>query len=314
MLSTYFTSLSSDLGARWNRFWFTPRSPENLGIVRIATGVVALYWYLSYLPVLIPWFGYAGLITPELVNSWRGDRPAFCVFEWAGNDIGLWILYGLGALSILLMTIGFRAQWTAILAAVFSISLIHRGPIFARFGDDLLMMMLVYLCLAPSHRCWSWHAYKNVPMSKTTPPRPLLTGLARWRGDPTPLTSANLAQRLMQVHFAIVLLAVLLAQFTSFSWWSGLAMWPWVARVDSRWIDVTWLGEQVWLIHLWTFSILIWEAMTALVWWPKLRPLLIGWGVILWLSVAVTGGSVMLPAMMIVCSLAFWRQEPEVER
>lgn len=311
MLSTYFNSLFSDLGTRWNRFWFTPRSPEALGVVRIATGVVALYWYLSYLPVFLAWFGTDGLISNELVQSWRGSRPALCVFEWAGNDVGLLILYAIGALSIFLLTIGFRAQIMAVLAAVFAISLLQRGPIFARLGDDLLIMMLVYLCLAPSHRCWSWHAYKTVPMSKTTPPRPLLTGMARWRGDTTPLTSANVAQRLMQIHFALVLLAMLISQLNSVSWWGGVAMWAWIARVDSRWMDATWLGEQVWLIQLWTLSLLIWEGLSALLWWPKLRPLLIGWGVILWTAVAITGGSVMLPAMMIVGSLAFWRQEPE---
>ncbi len=60
MLSTYFSSLTTDLSTRWNRFWFTPRSPEALGIVRIATGLVALYWYLSYMPLLMPWFGSGG--------------------------------------------------------------------------------------------------------------------------------------------------------------------------------------------------------------------------------------------------------------
>lgn len=311
MLSTYFNSLTSDLGTRWSRFWFTPRSPEALAIVRIATGVVALYWYLSYMPVLMPWFGSGGLIPLELAENWRGPRFAFCVFEWAGNDVGLAILYALGAISIALMMIGFRAQIMAGLAAVFVISLIQRAPIFARFGDDLLVVMLVYLALAPSHRCWSIHAYRNVPMSKTTPPVPSLTGLARWRGDTTPITSANLAQRLMQVHFAIVLLAVLIAQLNSPFWWTGSALWYWVARPDSRWYDATWIGGQVWLINLWTISILVWEGMSALLWWPKLRPLLIGWGVILWGSLAITGGSVILPAMMVVCSLAFWRQEPE---
>jgi len=303
MLSTYFSQLFSDTGGRWSRFWFAPRSPEALAIVRIATGLVALYWYLSYLPVFIPWFGIGGLISPELVNSWRGPRTALCVFEWAGNDVGLSILYAMGAISIFLMTIGFRAQVMAVLASIFVISLIQRGPIFARFGDDLLVMMLVYLCFAPSHRCWSLHAARLAPKN--------VRGLARWRGDTTPLTSANLAQRLMQVHFAVVLLAMVIAQLNSPSWWNGLALWTWVTRVDSRWYDATWIGDQVWLINLWTMSILVWEAATALVWWPKLRPLLIGWGVILWGSLAVTGGSVMLPAMMIVCSLAFWRQEPE---
>jgi hypothetical protein len=304
MLRTYFNSLTTDIGARWNRFWFTPRSPEALGIVRIATGAVALYWYLSYMPVLMPWFGSGGLITPELAASWRGPRSAVSVFEWAGNDVGLAILYALGAMSLFLMTIGFRAQVMAGLAAIFSISLIQRAPIFARFGDDLLMMMLVYLALAPSHRCWSLHAARQAPKNAS--------GLARWRGDTTPLTSANISQRLMQVHFALVLLAMIVAQLNSPFWWTGSALWYWVARPDSRWYDATWIGGKVWLVNLWTLSLLVWEGLTALVWWPKLRPLLIGWGVILWGSLAVTGGSVILPAMMVVCSLAFWRQEPEV--
>ncbi len=244
------------------------------------------------------------MIPVELAENWRGPRFAFCVFEWAGNDVGLSILYALGAVSIFLMTIGFRSQIMAGLAAIFAVSLIQRAPIFARFGDDLLIMMLVYLTLAPTHRCWSLNAARLAPKN--------VSGLARWRGDTTPLTSANLAQRLMQVHFAIVLLAVLISQLNSPFWWTGSALWYWVARPDSRWFNATWIGDHVWLINLWTMSLLVWEGMSALLWWPKLRPLLIGWGVILWGSLAITGGSVMLPTMMVVCSLAFWRQEPEV--
>ncbi|MGC4001713.1 MAG: hypothetical protein QM811_00545 [Pirellulales bacterium] len=102
---------------------------------------------------------------------------------------------------------------------------------------------------------------------------------------------------------------MLVWQLNNESWWTGTALWGWVTRVDSRWYDATWIAEYRMLLAAWTVSLLLWEAATSLLWWPKLRPLLIVWGAILWLSLAVTGGAVILPATMILASCAFWRQD-----
>ncbi|MGC4001714.1 MAG: hypothetical protein QM811_00550 [Pirellulales bacterium] len=155
----YFAELTADLGACWNRFWFTARNTEILGLLRFAVGATTLYWYLSYLPVLEVLFGAGGLIDRELLVASRNGRAAISVFDWAGNDGALWFLYGLGALATLSMTIGWRARITTPLTALFAISLLHRGPVFARPGDDLLAMLLLYLSIGPTGRSWSLDAW-----------------------------------------------------------------------------------------------------------------------------------------------------------
>ncbi len=39
---------SRDVGAAWNRFWFTPAQPHTLALLRILTGAMLFYTHLAW--------------------------------------------------------------------------------------------------------------------------------------------------------------------------------------------------------------------------------------------------------------------------
>ena len=39
-------SWASDVARHWNAFWFTPRAPHTLGVIRILAGAMLLYTHL----------------------------------------------------------------------------------------------------------------------------------------------------------------------------------------------------------------------------------------------------------------------------
>ncbi|MDX1964541.1 MAG: hypothetical protein SFX18_15420 [Pirellulales bacterium] len=308
----YLRQLSAEVGACWERFWFTPRNPGWLGMIRLLTGCVALYWYLGYAGNLIEWFGPTGIVTPELLNNWHGGRSYISLFAWSQDPNMLWGLYAAGLLCVAAMTVGWQANWTTPLATLFVISLLQRGPLYSGPGEDVLAFVLVYLCIGNSGATWSverWlakdaeHAKNsngNVPDN-----RPIPASCCVWH-HAQPTIRTNLAVRLLQVHFAMYCFAMALAQLGFENhWWSGIALWGLVTRVDSRWVDLTGIRDYPVLLNFWTHAVVIWELATALVWWPRLRPLLVALGVILWGSLAVAGGMIVWPAMMIIASLSF---------
>ncbi len=67
-MGNYFRRLSSGFGGWWTRFWFTPSDAIVLSLVRVLTGLVALWWYLTLLPDLQNWFGPDGIFSLELAR------------------------------------------------------------------------------------------------------------------------------------------------------------------------------------------------------------------------------------------------------
>ena len=151
----YWSTLCSRFGSGWTRFWFTPSDPIVLCLLRFTVGLVALWWYLSLLPVVQDWYGPQGTfpfsLTEELRKDAAGDVTfAIPVLDWVGSASQLWLVYYLGLASIVLMIAGVLSRITTIAALLFVLSFIHRGVMFARPVDDILAMLMFYLCLGPT--------------------------------------------------------------------------------------------------------------------------------------------------------------------
>src|SRR4051812_41376302 len=80
-VAAYFRRLSDEAGAAWNRFWFTPASPLPLARLRIAVGLLALAYLLSWTADLARMFAGDGLLPPatvqELLQLRSPDRPHY---------------------------------------------------------------------------------------------------------------------------------------------------------------------------------------------------------------------------------------------
>jgi hypothetical protein len=305
-LFRYLSNVVQAIGPAWNQFWFTPRASQLIACIRIATALIALTWYLSISPWLNEWIGPEGLISLEIVTNARNGRWAFSIFDWVGNSYGLWLVYGCGVIALVEMLVGFKSRYATPIATVLVLSLMHRLPIMARPGEEVLALLMVYLSLAPTGDHWSVDAWLRTRSQAKT-----LTTLELWQGQAEPSRLTNLALRLCQIHLSLYWLSMAVAQLAQSSWWNGTALWGWVTRVDSRWVDVTWLVNYPYLVQAWSLAMILWLFCAAIFWQAWLRPLITLLGVLLWGSVAVTGGSFLFPALMITGSLAFWPEESD---
>jgi hypothetical protein len=298
---SYFSGLSQRLGQAWNRFWFTPSDPFTLAVLRVLTAGVALALYLSYIPDLEQWFGPDGLLSENSMLRLRGTVPVFSIFDYATSNTSLWVFFWLGAAALSLFLIGLFTRVTAVLALVAVLSLIHRGPVLARPVDDIVAMMMFYLCLGPSGAALSieawWSRRKTIDAGQLAPAPP-----TSW--------SATVATRLMQIHVSVIYFLMAMAKLKSPVWWMGTAVWGLLAKPESRLIYLPGLANPeppaVYILNAWTLSIVIFELAFAFLIWNRLaRPLLLGLALPIWIGISLLTGMTSWVLMMLVANLAF---------
>ncbi|HEX3999820.1 MAG TPA: hypothetical protein VHX65_14815 [Pirellulales bacterium] len=315
-IGDYFRTLFDRFGKGWNRFWFAPRDPLTLGMIRILTAAMAIALYLTYLPDLTRLFGPDGLLSRDAMLDMRDRVPVFSTFDWARSTAALWIFYWAGAAALAAMLVGLFTRVTSVLALVAVLSLIYRGPMLARPVDDIVAMLMFYLCLGPCGRTLSIDAWIQRMRSTSS-------GTAR---SIVPSSAATISTRLIQVHLSAIYFAMAFAKLrgtigTSI-WWDGSAVWDLMARPEYPLVNLSGLGfsDPGWyFINIWTLAILAFEFSFAILIWNRLaRPLLLGISLIMWVGTALLTGMVSFAVIMLVAGLAFippatlrgWRRSP----
>jgi hypothetical protein len=297
-MQSYFDTLVQRFGEGWNRFWFTPSDPFTLGVIRFLTGVVALGLYLSYIPDLEFWFGPDGILPENSILRLR-PAPIFSMFDYANSTAMLWILFWAGAVAIAVFAVGVLTRVTAVFALLAMLSILHRGPVLARPVDDIVSMVMFYLCIAPAGATVSFDAWWNRPKSPPTRDSSAATQLS-W--VPT------VATRLMQVHVSAIYFLMALAKLRTFRpvWWYGTAVWGLIAKPESRVVDLTGLAGAPYIINVWTLAIVLFELCFAFLIWNRLaRPLLLALAVPIWFGTGLLTGMTSWALMMLVANLAF---------
>ncbi|HEV3146790.1 MAG TPA: hypothetical protein VGZ47_23085 [Gemmataceae bacterium] len=67
----------SRLAQNWSDFWFRPKDPTTLGLMRILAGIALIYVHLAYTYDLQNFFGKDGWIDGQLATQWRRENPAY---------------------------------------------------------------------------------------------------------------------------------------------------------------------------------------------------------------------------------------------
>lgn len=311
-LARYLRDLARDAVQGWNQFWFAPADPATLGLIRLLTGLLLLYTHAVWTLGLEDFFGEHSWVSrealevlaprdahgqPETGNSWSyfwwiDSLPA----PWSHRM--LWTAH-LAALAVFaLLALGLLSRFSALAAYLAAIAYIHRARA-TEFGlDQVNCMLVMYLWIGPSGGAWSldrlWAAWRH----RRRTGQPL--------ADASPSVSANLAIRLLQIHVCIVYLFSALGKFQGISWWSGQALWYVLANPEYHAFPIEWLARWPVLGALLTQIVLYWELFfCALVWPPRLRPLVLAIAVPFHLGIAF--GLRILPfglGMLIAC-LAF---------
>jgi hypothetical protein len=143
--------------------------------------------------------------------------------------------------------------------------------------------------------------------------------LARRRGQaaPEPSVSANLALRLMQVHFCIIYLTAGLSKLLGGTWWSGTAVWWTLAnyefaplRLPIYYEALRWMARHrlIWELVMTSgvlYTLVLEISFPYLVWKRELRWLMVLGSVLLHTFIGLFMGLVTFGLLMAALVLAF---------
>lgn len=249
----------------WDRFWFHPADPYPLAILRLLAGGMLFYSHLVWGIDLQAFFGSSGWNNAGLIGALQNDSFAWS-FWWYVPDAWLMPVHVMCCLVLLMFFLGAFTRVTSVLSWLIAISYAHRAML-ANYGlDQIVCMLVLYLCLSPCNHYLSLDAWWR-----------------RWRRGEVnriePSIMANLSCRLIQVHLCVIYLFAGLSKLQGRSWWNGNAVWEALANEEYQSTDMTWLAAFPLITHIATHMTIAWEvSFWALVWNRYLRPfvLLIG--------------------------------------
>lgn len=306
MIGDYFHKLALAMGASWNRFWYTPTDPLPLCLLRIATGLVALWLHATFSADLIEFFGPNGLLAADEIAQLRDPLGTewLCFLDYLRSPGELWLGHAAAGGVLLLYTVGYRSRLASVLALYVVLCYHHRSPMLSGYAEIVLAFMMFGVCLGPSGRYLSidaWLARRRAAAEK-------LNGVAL--SLPGSSWGANVALRLLQVHvtlvYAMMVLGKLKGGVDGEVWWQGDAMWWLIAKPESRLVDFTWLHAHPFLVNAWTHTVVFFEAAYAVGMWSRTwRPLLLAWSVVMWTSMALVTGLVPFCLLMLLCGVVF---------
>jgi hypothetical protein len=210
------------------RFWFTPADPVGLHSLRVLAGLYFLFWLLPFAGHLEPFFGGTGLFDLQAyhdVGRIQEGIPApigWSLLDLFGEGTVLTGFYALSSAVLVLFTLGIWPRVTAVLTWLIMASF-TANPALAYEADALLMLLAFYLMIGylllgqQGAAPLSWRL-----LGPAWPFGDRADDQARWRCESL---GANVAVRLLQVHFAIVMVVLGLHKLQFPDWWEGFALW-----------------------------------------------------------------------------------------
>lgn len=281
--------------AAWDRFWFTPRTPHLLAVLRIIAGTMLLYSHAVLASDLESFLGPNAWINSTVAagihDGTLGGPDAGWSYLWhlkSGTALALHHLFTMAVTAMFVIGLGTRV--TGPLAWFLQLMLIHRltGALFG--FDQIVTYAVMYLMLAPTGAVFSVDALLRRRLAVRVESSRLLTW---WLPNPEPDVASNVATRLFQIHLCVIYLFGGLAKARGVSWWDGTAVWYAIGNHEYQSFDMTWMAAWPGLFSALSHLTMLWEIFYIVLIWPRLtRP------ITLMIAVAVHGGIALFLGMM----------------
>ena len=122
--------------AGWNRFWFEPVSTAPLAVFRIVFGLIMVFWSLSLLPELTPFFTKGGILPKQ--PHYAGDaKSAWGLLGIFPSKTAVVLLWALLLVASVCLVLGLFSQLAAAVVFVAVLSFERRTPFVFNSGDVL---------------------------------------------------------------------------------------------------------------------------------------------------------------------------------
>jgi hypothetical protein len=320
--------------AGWDWFWFAPRNPTTLGLIRIFTGLILLYIHLSYSFGLMefvhpekawvdrPAFEYLRNESPSygVSNDWypptSADRLAPGQFSWSiyfhlEDDTAIWAVHIFFILAMALFTLGLWTRLTSVLTWIGVLQYVERSQQTLFGMDSMIVLAAFYLMIGPAGAALSldhWLARRR---------ERLLRGDPNYRLPVEPSLLANLAIRLMQVQFCLMYFAAGTAKLLGSTWWGGTALWGTVANYEFAPFYVPGYESALRALAqnrpLWEFAMTSGAIFTLalelgfpfVVWYPPMRWVMVTGAVMLHTGIGVLMGLTTFSLIMLALVASF---------
>jgi hypothetical protein len=309
--------------ATWTNFWFAPANPVGLHALRVLSGLLFLACYLPLAGYVEEIFGLQGWVdaaTLRGANRLPEGPPApigWSLFYLTEKVPALvQPLYWTAMVVFALFTLGIATRLTSVLTWVFLVSFLA-NPGTRLEVDYMLVIPAFYLMIG--YLFLGQRAQKMSPVERflggcsTLLFAPLLRDKSK--EEPPSSVAANLAMRLFQVHFALIVVTSCLHKLQSGDWWSGVALWypmhpPYETTADyirnlapNRLTIIFFLSLVQYPALAWQLTFPMWA------WRPRFRPLLVVGGLIGWAMCAWVYEMPLFGAFYFVGCLSFLKPE-----
>jgi sulfite exporter TauE/SafE len=312
------TESNSGLVSAWARFWFCPVDPIGLHVVRFFAGIFFLASLLPFAGHYAEMFGVGGWLD---VQGYREiarlpDGPpvplSWSIYYLCGsNPVLLGVVYWSSIAVLVLFTLGIWPRLTSVLTWIALVSA-TANPAIAYDGDFLLTMPAFYLMVG--YVLLGQGARGLSPVTRLlgrSEPWPFRVSRPVESGERTMSAAANFAVRLLQVHFAIVMLASGLHKLQLGDWWEGVAFWyplyPPFETSEAQFLrhakDAT---SYLTMLSLAGYATLAWQLTFPLfAWQPRWRLLLLGGAAVAWLGNAFLYRLPLFGPGIFICCLSY---------
>jgi len=279
---------TASTASAWDRFWFAPAAAGRLATVRVAAALLGLLLLWTWVADYPLWFGAGGIVTPEVLEAWRAPT-AVSLHDLAAGGNGGRLLLLLQAVALVLLGLGAATPLAAPAAAILHASLLHRGPMLAGPGDDVLAVVL-------------WCLVVGRPGDALSVDRSLA---AKGGGTPAPSWRNRTALELLRIHASVLAAAAVVSQLKADVWWNGSAAWHLAAREGSRLDIASALASSEYLTNVLTHAITLFEIGFAAGVWPRrTRRVTALAGIVGWPLLGLLAGEPAWGAAMAILALA----------
>ncbi len=286
----------------WDQFWFTPRLPHTLAVIRIACGAMMVYSHCIWAAFVTDFMGATAWIDNATVRMFHTEDFAWSWLWYVESPALLFLHQCLAILLSAAMMLGLASRFTIPLAWFFTLMTCHRltGALFGL--DQILVMLSMYLMLTSCGSVYSldgWLRRRSQDL--------------HWLPSSAPSVLTNVATRLIQLHLCVIYMFGGLSKMRGEMWWDGSALWYSVVNYEYQSLDLTWLGHFPFIIAALTSATIFWETFYCALVWPRTtRPLTLAMAVCVHGGIAVGLGMVTFGTIMIVANGAFI--DPEFTR
>jgi hypothetical protein len=296
------TAPASGFRQRWTDFWFTPLNPTGLHVLRVGCGLLFLLWLLPLSGHLDELFGLRGWFDVQAYREagrMPGGPPVYLgwsILYLCGTDsTSLHVVYWLSILVLSAFTLGLATRITSVLTWVIVVSF-TASPL-ASYDADFILIVLAFYLMIGYLLYGSWSRSLS-PVEKFLGPQDAFLFHPWLARRSEPLTApeqrsyaANLALRLVQVHFALIVVTAGFHKLQNGDWWAGVAYFfplhpPATTTFDAIKTDRLWANVYLFFWSLIEYATLAWQLAFPFFAWRtgKLRFILLGGGVLGWIG------------------------------